>query len=245
METQHNNPSPSNLSTDSSRQETKRPRPDRALAGLIVVAVGGALLAHQLGVHLPYWMFSWQVLLIVIGFYIGARHSFKNPGWLIPVAIGVVFLMDNFFLYDINLAKFLWPVLIIIFGLVMIFKTRKRNDRFSYGREGARSETFESSENFIESVTIFGGTKKNIISKDFKGGEAVTVFGGTELNLMQADTENQIVLELTQIFGGTKLIIPPHWKIQTVEMVTIFGGLDDKRPLPSHALSDQSKVLIL
>ena len=96
-----------------------------------------------------------------------------------------------------------------------------------------------------DSTVIFGGAKKNIISKNFRGGEAVTVFGGTEINLMQADLTGPVVLELTQVFGGTKLIVPPHWKVWSKDMVTILGGIDDKRPMMGNPSDDTNKTLIL
>ena len=97
----------------------------------------------------------------------------------------------------------------------------------------------------LDSTVVFGGVKKNIISKNFRGGECVTVFGGTILNLMQADLNGPVVLELTQVFGGTKLIIPPHWKIQSRDMVAIFGGIDDKRPLLGNPQDDESERLLI
>ena len=67
----------------------------------------------------------------------------------------------------------------------------------------------------------------------------------TELNLMQADTSTRVVLDLTQVFGGTKLIIPPHWKVNAEDMVTIFGGLNDKRPMPVQTGATDSKIIVL
>lgn len=245
METQstYSDPSSRPVTPAPSQEEPRPPRSDRALAGLIVVAVGGALLARQFGIDLPYWLFSWPMLLIVIGFYIGARHSFREMGWLIPVAIGVVFIADDF-VRDVNLTRFFWPVLIIVIGLMMIFRSKKHFCATKWQNRFGSTGT-QDSENQIECVTFFGGVRKNIISKDFKGGEAITIFGGTELNLMQADTTDKIQLELVQVFGGTKLIIPPHWKVQTEELVTIFGGLNDKRPLPAAAHDEGSRVLVL
>jgi hypothetical protein len=97
----------------------------------------------------------------------------------------------------------------------------------------------------LDSVNIFGGLKKNIISKDFQGGEIVTIFGGSELNLTQADVTGRITLEVTQIFGGIKLIVPPHWRIQSEELVSIFGGVDDKRPILANPTYDEHRVLVL
>jgi hypothetical protein len=97
-------------------------------------------------------------------------------------------------------------------------------------------------DNWVEAVTVFGNIKKRVYSKNFKGGDVVSIFGGAEINLTQADFNGAISIEMTQIFSGAKLIIPPHWQIRS-EMIAIFGGIEDKRPPRAHY--DENKVLIL
>ena len=98
-------------------------------------------------------------------------------------------------------------------------------------------------EDFVDSTSFFGGAKKNIISKNFKGGDIVNVFGGTELDLSRADFNGTAIIDLTTIFGGTKLVVPSNWTVKS-EAVTIFGGMEDKRNV--QALSDSAqKILIL
>lgn len=241
METQPINPNNSQSpSTRDARHDTRGPRSDRSFAAIIIIIVGGFLFARQLNVDLPRWLFSWGMFWIVLGVFIGAKHSFRDFKWLIPVAIGSFLLADNFFYFEFDLHRFFWPLLIIAVGIIMLVKRRNKWEQPSFP-----GSSFDSTEDALDSVTIFGGVKKNIISKNFRGGEAVTVFGGTELNFTQADIENTVVLELTQVFGGTKLIVPPHWRIQTDELVTIFGGLNDKRPLPSQPAPEPTRVIII
>lgn len=105
---------------------------------------------------------------------------------------------------------------------------------------GEKEKNF--SDNWLETVSIFGNIKKLVYSKNFKGGDIVSIFGGAEINLTHADFTGNIVIEVVQIFGGTKLIIPPHWQVRS-EMVAVFGGIDDKRPpQPNY---DAEKVVIL
>ena len=216
----------------------------RAIGGMIVVIVGTLLLAREVGADIPYWLFSWHMLLIAFGFYLGARHSFRNPVWLIPVAIGSAFLLEDL-VPEIRVREYFWPMLIIGVGVVMILRSRRRasGDIFKDWERKANAAT-TTSEGSFESVTIFGENRKQILSKDFKGGESVCVFGGVEINLTQADINGRIPLELVQVFGGTKLIVPPHWKIDTEEVVSVFGGLNDKRQV-QNAVTDQTKVLVL
>jgi hypothetical protein len=81
----------------------------------------------------------------------------------------------------------------------------------------------------LDVTAIFGGIKKKVLSKNFKGGDIVAVMGGTEINLTQADFNGRISIDSFTMFGGTKLVIPPDWEVQS-EVVAIFGGIEDKRP---------------
>lgn len=217
----------------------------RTVGGLIIVIVGMLLLARELGVHLPGWLFSWPMFLIAIGFYIGVRHHFKNPGFLVPITIGSVFLLDRM-LPEVDLHQYLWPSILIGVGFLMIIRSRRKgeNDSLFNTLDRGAANPNKTESNIFETVTIFGENKHQILSKDFKGGESVCVFGGAEVNLMQADIQGRVPLELVQVFGGTKLIVPSHWKVESEEVVTIFGGLNDKRHF-HNTVTDDSKVLVL
>ena len=220
-----------------------RNRSGRVMAGLFIIAIGLLLFARQAGIYVPRWLFSFEAILIAVGLYLGFRHSFRGFGWMIPILIGGFFLIDDFYpFYEIK--DFVLPIIVIAIGLFMIFRGRKKNYNWKR-RDEARDDVENTGEDFLDSTVVFGGVKKNIISKNFKGGEAVTVFGGTEINLTQADVSGPIVMELTQVFGGTKLIVPGHWKIQSQDLVAILGGIDDKRPPVSTPGADETKVLIL
>jgi predicted membrane protein len=54
------------------------------------------------------------------------------------------------------------------------------------------------------------------------------VFGGNDIDLSQADFENKAVIEVNVVFGGVKLIVPAHWKIQS-DVTAAFGSVEDKR----------------
>lgn len=157
-----------------------------------------------------------------------------------------------------DLNRFFWPFLIIGFGAWMILGRRKSSELDSTLWEKRVDPEFPGStpddgtqrdfssgsfaDDRIESVSIFGGVKKNIVSKNFQGGEIVNFFGGSEINLMQADIKGRVRLEVVQVFGGTKIIVPANWTIHS-EMVAVFGGIEDKRPPQLNAIPD--KVLVI
>ncbi|GAB3913512.1 LiaF transmembrane domain-containing protein [Mucilaginibacter boryungensis] len=98
-------------------------------------------------------------------------------------------------------------------------------------------------DNYIDTVSVFGGVKRTILSKDFKGGDIVNIFGGTDLDLTQADINGRVIIDITQLFGGIKLIIPPHWQV-TSDVAAVFSNVDDKRRSMGTPLSND-KVLVI
>ncbi|WP_214072432.1 DUF5668 domain-containing protein [Mucilaginibacter sp. dw_454] len=107
---------------------------------------------------------------------------------------------------------------------------------------GSSSNTFTGDEH-LDAVSVFGSVKKTIFSKNFQGGEIVNVMGGTELDFTQANINGRVYVDITQIFGGTKIIVPSHWMVVS-DMAAVFAGVDDKR-IKTNAPPDSSKVLVL
>ena len=217
-------------------------RMGRIVGGLALIAVGLLLILRKLGYNIPEWIFTWEMIVITIGIIAGARRSFKGFGWLIPIIIGGIFLIDNIFPFT-PLKPFIIPAVVIAIGLFLIFKPRRKEGDLcrKYGYRDMRAENV-TNEDFIDTTVVFGGVDKTIISKNFKGGEIVCVFGGGEINLSQADIEGKVTLDATLIFGGAKLIIPSHWQVQP-EMTAILGGIEDKRV--NTANYDPNKILVL
>jgi predicted membrane protein len=219
--------------------------------GLFLLFIGCLALVKSFGVPMPVWLFSWQMLLIAIGLFIGLRKGFRDGGWFVPIIIGGVFLVNEYAM-DGQLKRHMWPLILIALGLVFILRPKrgrwqacseKKNPYMNAETAKPYGEEFYSQDDIIDSTCIFSGSKKVILSKNFKGGDIVNVFGGSEVDLMQADINGTAVLEVTAIFGGATLIVPSNWSIKS-EAVTIFGGISDKRKFA--ALSEPStKTLVL
>lgn len=207
----------------------------RAMGGLIIVIVGTFLLMHQLDVPLPHWVFTPWTFLIMLGLFIGVRHQFRGFGWMVPMIIGSVFITGEI-IEDYSFHRFFWPILVISVGVYMILKPKKK-DRY-WGE-------ITSGEDFLDATAIFGGVKRNIITKTFKGGDITSVFGGSEINLSQADIEGKAVLDVTTLFGGSKIIVPSNWQINSEDLTAIFGSLDDKRAIIANQTPDPNKVLVI
>jgi predicted membrane protein len=235
-----------NISPD--QDEIRRRRKNSSVwTGIFLLGVGGILLLDQLGIDFPWWLFKWYTFMIVLGIFIGAKHAFKNFGWLIVSGIGVVFLLQDMY-RDLPIKNFAWPVILMAVGLLIIFRPKKAcYDKENFQKKKYMDVQLEKPLNIenndiLDVVTIFGGVRKNILTKTFRGGEIVSVFGGAEINLTQADIDTVAELEIVQIFGGTKLIIPSNWNVRS-EAVAILGGVEDKREITSGTAAGKTLII--
>jgi predicted membrane protein len=231
---------------------------EKALFGMTLVLLGIVLLLRSLDIlFISSWVISWPVFLIVIGVVIGKRKGFNKPVAFMPIIIGVIFIFGEIN-PDFDSDRLFWPAMIITLGFWLILGRRKQfqieekpnpiildpinteaiQDPVNQGNTNKSSYLGDR----IDSTSIFGGIKKNVVSKNFQGGDILNFFGGTEINLLQADIQGIVKINVVQIFGGTKIIVPANWVVQS-EMIAIMGGIEDKRPPQLNASTD--KILLI
>jgi predicted membrane protein len=240
----------SDFNNKTEESEFKRRRRDgRTWTGIFILIVGFAALLKATLTDFPDWLFSWQMLLIAIGLFIGLRHNFRDITWIILVLIGGIFLMNDIF-PEFSFRRYMWPLALIVVGIFIIARPKRGRHLTNWGNITSTSSDDTriddgdySAEDYVESTSIFGGSKKNVLSKKFKGGDLVNIFGGSELDLTQADFTGTAIIDVTTIFGGTKMLVPSNWNVKS-EAVTIFGGMDDKRKmLAVHEASDKTLLI--
>jgi predicted membrane protein len=261
---------------DNNIEQQKTPGNGKALAGIILLAVGGMLLLRQLDFFFfPHWLFTWPMWLIFWGLFIGAKSNFHKPSSFILVILGVVFLINE----NVHGAQdIVWPLGIIAFGLWMILKRngtynkddwkKGYNNKWDWRSHAnvnpnqppvsdttytevpntdvppSRPSSYPpTGDDYLDTVSVFGGVKKTVLSKDFKGGEIVNIFGGAELDFTQADINGRVIIDITQIFGGTKIIVPSNWQVVS-DIAAVFASVDDKR-MKTTATLNSEKILIL
>lgn len=224
-------------------------RREQATGGLVLVVIGCFLFARQAGVELPSWLFTWPMIPIIVGIFVGIKTRFKDFGWLILIGVGSFFLFDK--MQQIPVREYLLPIIVLTVGLIIVLSaifrkarvnTTEPDSNISPEEAALRSNPDATTDDIMEVVSVFGSAKRVVLAKNFKGGEVVTVFGSSEINLTNADFTGKLVLEVVQVFGGTKLIIPPHWEVQA-KTAAIFGGIEDKRTPQSSG--NPEKILIL
>ena len=203
----------------------------RVIIGILMIILGALFVMRNYEIlDFPYEYFTWEYFFILIGvlFLFLSRNK----------AAGFVFIAIGLF----NLVPELWPLLLVLIGLYIIYGRSRHNRQKD---DSAETEQSKSSTDYVESVSIFGGGSKIINSDNFKGGSIVSIFGGSEINLANsklADGENNI--EITAVFGGTTLTVPPDWNV-VIDVLPIFGGFSDKRMKDPNKKIQEGRTLLL
>lgn len=235
--------------------------------GMLVLLVGVILLLKQLNFPISGWIFTWPMLLVAIGLLTFSGSGFRNTGSLILVLIGGFFLARDYWGISNHIVRMIPPLGIILVGLVIIMRPRRRHylgfwSDWNEGLPGASGTsipgkggpvpgnpseqgsggTFAAGDR-LECTAVFCSLKRNVISKNFSGGELVNVFGGTCVDLSQADFQGTSIVELNILFGAVKLILPANWEVRT-NIIHVFSGIEDKRN-PQGIIPDSNKVLKL
>ncbi len=230
-------------------QDVRQKQPsNHKFIGLFLIAGGILLLMNKMGVTLvPEWVFTWPVLIIAIGFLIGLQHRFRHFIWLILIVWGSFSLVDQQ-MPGLQLHNYTSAVALILVGIFFIFRRNRHYHRNKWNKTRDYSFVNNNVSNaedgeYIDSTSVFGGAKKVVVSKNFKGGDITCFMGGAEIDLTQADIQGKAVIDATTVFGGAKIIVPSNWDVK-IETTVAFGSVEDKRQLQGLNV-DPNKLLII
>lgn len=201
---------------------TKHKRGQNSWVGFVLVLVGALFLLDTFNIMdfdfggiMANW---WPAILVIIGL-IKLQGQDRGAG-LIFILIGVLFLLTTHDVIGWGSIWRLWPLVLIIIGLSMVFKGRRSNWKL----------TNESTigNDFIHSNAVFGGAEHTITSQNFRGGETMALFGGVELDLRGAKiSPDGCKIHATALFGGVEIIVPTDWNV-ILTGTPIFGGIESK-----------------
>lgn len=204
------------------------------IIGLALVVIGILFLLDNFEViyfDLPYWMFKWQSILIIIGLILLANSKNNTAGYVL-ITIGIIGWYPQ-----------IWPVILIIIGAYILYRRRDHTTKTNDQTDSSSAES--SKDDFLNDVSVFGGGKKIIASENFIGGRITAIFGGSEIDMYGSKlAEGTHILDVFAMFGGTDILMHPDWNVK-VDVVPIFGGFSDKRRKdPNHVPDPERKLII-
>lgn len=219
----------------------------------IIVFIGVILLLQRLPIDAPEWLFSWNIILIVIGILLGIKTRFCHWLWCVPLLIGLGRILASHYIAE-KYHNLIFPIGLILFGCYIFFYflfykrscsyygeyLKDKEKRYKYRHSG---QTSVDEDSFVRIENTFGGIDRSFISKNLKGGYIKNTFGGVNINLMQADFEGTIDIHIENTFGGITFYVPKNWKV-VAKLDSHLSGIDDNSYFENQDNED-TKYMVL
>ena len=218
---------------------------------LLAIAAGVLILVFNTGAVLTIYkpvIFSWQMLVTVIGFCCLIFHHRFSFSALFVTILGLFLLIplieaNNMTLFNWEIPPYFastyWPVLLIVAGILGIIYLIVRPHRTCYHKywekEGYYSQYTHHNFKKGEVNTVFGRGKHIILDPFFEGGEVNAVFGEVTLDLRKAGLPEgkNVALEVNIVFGNAVILVPENWNVR-VHATPVAGAFIDKRDLSNY-----------
>lgn len=167
---------------------------------------------------------GWWTLFIIVPCFIGLFKEREKTGNIIGLLIGIALLLACQDILNFEIIwKLAFPAILVIIGLSLIFKDTINSE--------INKEIKKLNENKTKDggyCATFSGQNLNFDGEKFSGTDLTAVFGGIKCDLRNAIIEDDVVINVSSIFGGTEIYIPEDVKVK-VKSTSIFGGVDEKK----------------
>ena len=195
------------------------------LWGILLIAVGIIVGGNALGItNINIFFDGWWTLFIIIPSFIWIFNDEDKTGNLIGLLIGIALLLccQDIINFDV-VWKLAFPAILVLIGISLIFK-----DTFDrkVSKEIKKLNQNKNKEN--EYCATFSGQDLKFDGEQFKGADLTAVFGGIKIDLKNAIISEDVVINVSTIFGGIDLFVPENMKVK-VKSSSIFGGVSDKK----------------
>ena len=231
------------------RSTSCRNRMNTLIMGLILIAVGVLILLRNLGAIEPELyrvLFSWQMLLIVLGgiWAIYLRHLVSG---ILLAGVGAFFMIPLLTPAGSGWTATYWPFIFILLGIVVLihlFRPSRGGKIHRHGNDCWRNTVAESKDGFIEVNNSFGAVRHIILDPVFRGARIRTTCSGTILDLKRTTlTEGETYIDVDMTLSGLELHVPEDWTVVVEQLSIMLAGVDEKRYYT--AAVDSSRKLIL
>ena len=220
----------------------------KALIASLFIISGILLFARNVG-WITYDLFnvvvSWHSLLIILGIYTMTRRHYLSGATL--TLIGVYFLIGGLSWLPENSQTIVWPVALIVAGILFFVKARRRerwmkshmNGHYrDWAKRGGghmhinmenNEQQCESENGYLRSDNAFGSVRHVVLDELFKGASIRASFGGTVIDLRHTHlAPGETYIDINCTCSGIELYIPSDWNVLP-QCNAFAGGCEDKR----------------
>ncbi len=190
-----------------------------ALMGVLIIAAGAVLLGGNLGLIDAHFVFRnfGPVIIFLVGAALLARRRHDQ------VLLGLVLMFVGAWGFatqqqwiKIHFWAVIGPLLLVLAGGSVVWRAFNRP-----APEGAGDA-------YIRTFSIFSGSELRP-TVAFQGADLTAVMGGAKLDLSSTTmAQETAIIDVFALMGGAEILVPRDWDV-TVRVVSLMGGVSDKR----------------
>ena len=189
--------------------------------GIIIVLIGIVFLGNSLKIwNINIFFDGWWTLFITVPAIIDIFKGENLTASLMIFLIGMILMLacQGLIVWK-GIGKLIVPILIICFGLSLLFK-HKTGEKSKLKK---KNDETSKDNNF---TAILGENTLKVNDK-FNGGNCVAAFGKVSLDLTKTDIKEDAVLDTMAIFGNVEVITPENVDVKATGKA-VFGSTNDK-----------------
>jgi predicted membrane protein len=193
----------------------------RLVVGLSIMVAGLLLALDSLGLMDAGEVFRyWPLVLVAVGVTKLLGNACQRSGAFVWLVAGIGFL-----LVTLGRMSFggVWAMVIFFIGANIAWRALRP---FSPPVAAAAG---------VDLVQFMGGTKTNVTTAEFKGGQAMAVMGGVEIDLRHAGMPDgrDAVLDTFAFWGGIVIRVPDDWEVISRGSAFLGGFVNSARSAPA------------
>jgi hypothetical protein len=209
----------------------------RLIVGIIIILLGGSLLADNLGWfdarHVLHSL--WPLALCAVGVVMVRNPQHRRSrgwGWVL-ITVGFWIFADKIGWIHVSLGQLLLPGLLLFVGGVLVFRSLSAPPGAADAvKSSATSDGVPppgDHAEYVRSFAMLSGCELRPVSRPFRGADLSAIMGGIKLDLTNARMEGDTAtVEVFAFWGGVEIFVPPDWTV-TSEVTTLLAGFIDKR----------------
>jgi hypothetical protein len=190
-----------------------------ALIGIVIIAAGAVLLGGNLGLidaHFVFHNFGPVVVFLIGAVLLARRRHDQVLLGLVLMFVGAWGFATQQQWIKIHFWAVIGPLMLVLAGGSVVWRAFNRPSP-----EGAGDA-------YIRTFAVFSGAELRP-TVPFEGADLTAVMGGVKLELSNAPMARETaVIDVFALMGGAEIFVPRDCDV-TVKVVSLMGGVSDKR----------------
>lgn len=204
-----------------------KPRISNFLWGMFFIILGIGFTGDIFNLwHFTIFFAGWWTMFLIIPCFISIVDNGPHTGNVIGLVIGILLFLSRQNILDASfIGKLIFPIILVVIGLSMMFSNTFRSLK---GSRHSRDTYRRMEEGNHSYSATFSGQNINCDDEVFEGANLDAIFGSVCLRLDKSIINTDVVINCNATFGGIEIYLPSDVNVKLTS-TPVFGGVSNRR----------------